>query len=134
MKIRHLPLPHGKSIALLGLCFALIGIIFYNTRDIMFGAPLTVKTITDGMTLSDTYLAIAGTAAHAQILLLNGREIYTNRKGEFSEPVLLVPGYNVIEVQMTDRFGKTNTKSYELVLTEQGDQYTLNTHPTALRQ
>lgn len=134
MKTRTLKLLPTKTIAILGLCLSLFAVIFYNTRDIIFGAPLKIETLSDGMTLTDTYLTVAGTAAHAQKLLLNGREIYTNRRGEFSEPVLLVPGYNVLEVSMTDRFGKKNVRAYELVLSEQGETYTLNTTSAAVRQ
>ncbi len=126
--------PRAQSILLYAFCALLFAVIFYNTRDIIFGAPLKVKTVSDGMALDDTYLTVAGVAAHAKNLTINGRDIYTNRKGEFSEPILLAPGYNVLEVGMIDRFGKKNVKQYELVLTETDGKYTLEHAEMAARQ
>ena len=112
-------------IALVGV----FGIILYNTKDLLFGAPLSVTTVKDGMALSESYLTVSGIAPHAKALSINGRTISTNRKGEFSEPILLAPGYNVLEVGMVDRFGKKNTKHYQLTLSEEGDRFTFAPEP-----
>ncbi len=117
-----------KQSALILALFGMLGIVLYNTRDILFGAPLRVTTLSNGMHLSESYLAVTGSAPHAKSVLINGRTIFINRKGEFTEPILLSPGYNVIEVGMTDRFGNTKAERYELVFTEE-EKYTLVPDP-----
>lgn len=96
---------------------AVVGLVCYNMRDRIFGAPFTVATASDGATVSSPFLSVAGTAHHARTLLINGRPITLNRDGAFDDEVVLSPGYNIVEVTVQDQFGKEKTKTYHLVVT-----------------
>ncbi|MBI2609890.1 hypothetical protein HYW53_01810 [Candidatus Giovannonibacteria bacterium] len=58
---------------------------------------------------NERVVTVKGTALGAGHLLLNGRAILTNEKGEFSETYVLAPGVNDIEIRARDRFGHEET-------------------------
>ncbi len=89
-----------------------------NMRDLLFGSPLEVATASDGTTLTEGFLPVVGKAKHARSVTVNGRDIQIDRDGNFSDAVLLSPGYNVVEVALLDQFGKEKVKTYHLVLDE----------------
>lgn len=111
----HRKKPSLQSL-LLGLTIAaIVGVVFYNTKDVLLGAPLTLHTALDGATISSSYLPITGLARHAATLQINGRIVALDKKGSFSDGVLLSPGYNIVEISQTDRFGKEKRKIIHLV-------------------
>ena len=103
-------------ILLSALGIAVIGMVLYNSKDAIFGVPLTIATTSDGSTVDNRFLPITGIAKHARALLINGREVAFDRQGKFDDGVLLSPGYNIIEVAVKDQFGKSKTKTYHVVL------------------
>lgn len=97
------------------LVVGFLGLVVYNVKDMVFGTPLVVHAAADGSTVSDTYLPITGSAKHAQSITINGLAIGVDRQGNFNDGVILSPGYNIVEVRETDRFGKTKTDTLHLV-------------------
>jgi len=107
------------SVALIGVVITLVfGFVFGNMRDLLLGSPLSVKTASNGATLTDGFLPISGNARHARIVLINGRSVAIDREGNFVDGVILSPGYNVVEIALKDQFGKEKVKTYHLVLDE----------------
>lgn len=105
-----------KILVGIGLALSLIGLIFYNTRDVVFGAPLTVHTAPDGTTLSDIFEPISGIAKHAKTVQINGRDIAIDRFGHFNDGIVLSPGYNIVEVALKDKFGNEKKTTYHWVV------------------
>lgn len=95
---------------------AACALIFYNTKDIIFGAPLSINTVSDGATVADSFLPISGNAKHSFEVEINGRPIALSKNGAFNDGVVLSPGYNVVEVKGQDRFGRTKSKMLHLVV------------------
>jgi hypothetical protein len=91
-----------------------LGFAAFNMRDILFGCTLTVDGITDGATVASLVFPINGSAPHAKRITVDGRSIAIDREGNFSENILLSPGYNIVEVALEDRFGKEKTKTFHL--------------------
>jgi hypothetical protein len=104
-----------KKIILYTSLLFVIGIIFYNTKDLIIGAPLYINTAKDGATVSNSFLPISGSARHAMTLQINGRTVALDKTGSFSDGALLSPGYNIVEVATIDRFGKEKRKILHLV-------------------
>lgn len=98
------------------LATAFLGLVIYNVKDMVFGAPFTVHTSRDGVTLSDAFVPITGSTTHSQQVTINGRIIGVDPKGNFNDGVILSPGYNIVEVAEKDRFGKTKTLAYHWVV------------------
>jgi len=58
---------------------------------------------------------IKGVASKATYLTLNGREIFIDKEGNFSESIVVLPGFSVITLNARDKFGKTALKKFEIV-------------------
>ena len=91
-------------------------LVLYNIRDLVLGTPLEVVAAQDGATLDSTFLPLSGVARHARELLINGRTVAIDRAGNFTDAIILSPGYNIVEVALKDRFGNTETRTYHWVV------------------
>lgn len=89
--------------------------VFGNIKDLIFGSPLRVEIVPDGTTLSEGFLPITGVAEHARTVSVNGRTLFIDREGNFSDGIILSPGYNVVEVALQNQFGKQTVRTYHLV-------------------
>lgn len=108
-----------KKILMLFCMIGLFGfIIIYallNTRLVFNGIDLDVKNIEDGGVYQNAVIAINGNASRARHLLVNGREISINQMGEFSDTLILNPGYNIFTITAEDKFGKITKETFEVI-------------------
>lgn len=103
-----------KMLLVLGF-MAVFSLVFYNTKDLFMGAPLSISTVSDGTTVSDAFLPISGSSPHATSVQINGRIVAIDKSGKFNDGVVLSPGYNIVEIVQQDRFGKEKHKTFHLV-------------------
>jgi len=99
------------------LVFFLI-IIFYSlfvSRNLILGVKIRDVNIVNGTTTTESMQKITGNAKHAIKLTLNGREISIDQAGNFNETIALLTGYNIIEIQAQDKFGRSDRKDYQLI-------------------
>lgn len=68
--------------------------------EVAFASPVP------GATYRSPFLAVVGTARNVSYLSLNGRQIYIDERGIWSEKLLLTRGYTILELVGTDRFGR----------------------------
>jgi len=61
---------------------------------------------------------IKGTASKATYISLNGREIFIDKSGNFSESIVVLPGFSVVTLSARDKFGKTAEKKFEVIYEE----------------
>jgi len=98
------------------LLFAVIlGYSYFKTKDLFKGVRLTVEGLTDGETIDNSFLKISGTAKKAVYVSINDREIFIDSNGVFNDSLILIPGYNIIEIKARGRFGKEKKKVYQIV-------------------
>lgn len=74
----------------------------YQSRDYIRGPNVKIENISRNGNL----FVVSGIAERIAFLSLNGKRIYTDEKGLWQETVLLLPGYNIVEVVAKDRFGR----------------------------
>ncbi len=93
--------------------FSLILIIYalFRSSDLIFG----VKIKNVNLKTEERIIKITGNAKNAVNLSLNGREISVDGRGNFSETVALLPGYNIVSLQALDKFENRDEKSYQLI-------------------
>jgi hypothetical protein len=65
-----------------------------------------------------TLSVIKGQATKATYITLNGREIFIDKDGNFSESIAVLPGFSIVTLQARDKFGKTAQKKFEIVKKE----------------
>lgn len=61
---------------------------------------------------------VIGNAKNATYISLNGREIFIDKEGNFSENVALLPGLSVITLSAEDKFGHMDEKKLEVMYQE----------------
>ncbi len=95
------------------MLFVIIGIFAYTKTSFLFKGIQIEATIEHK---DDTPLAIIkGKAKNATYISLNGREIFIDRDGSFSEPIAFIPGFSVVTIDATDKFGKNKEKKFQVV-------------------
>ena len=103
------------KIALLSALFVFITIYaFFNTRDLIFGVKIKNVNIVNSIDKINI-IKITGNAKNAKNLTLNGREIFIDQNGNFNETLVLLLGYNVINIKAEDKFGYKDEKNYQLI-------------------
>lgn len=110
----HLKHASPRILGILAL-FTIIGYALYQGRALIEGPVITITTPKNGTTTDESLTLIAGTAKHAKDLRLDGRPIFIDTEGRFAEKLLLLYGYNIIQLTATDVRGKTTTTTLEVV-------------------
>ena len=108
---RYFKLGFGATLGL-----ALLGYGLYQTSDLWRGPELHIATPTNGQTFAQNPITINGQAERIAYLWLNGQPIFTDEHGQFSQKLLLAPGYNIIKLEARDKFGRSVSRSLQLVL------------------
>lgn len=98
------------------LLFVIIGIFGYEKMCFVWRGVEIKATIEkqEGSSLA----VIKGIAAKATRITLNGREIFIDKEGNFSESIAVLPGFSVVTLDAKDKFGKTAMKKFEIVKEE----------------
>ncbi len=107
------------SLGLLAALFLTIGLYSYTkAANIINGADIQLQNISDGMTVADPLLSVAGNAKNSSSLTINDRPISVNQDYDFKESLLLLPGYNTITLSAIDRFGKKKEVTVHVVYSD----------------
>lgn len=101
-------------IALFILGFSAYGL--YKSKGLITGPKITIESPANGSALNSNNAEIVGKASNVAAVFLNGNQIYTNEKGEFKEGLLLAGGYNIIEINAKDKFGRETKEVREIFI------------------
>ena len=108
-----------RKLPLILVVIFFLGIGMYalsKTNGIVSGPILEITSPINGESVDNSIILVRGRADRISTLFLNGRKIYTDESGNFSENVLLSYGYNNITISANDKFGREIIKVLELVL------------------
>lgn len=109
--------PLYTTIVILAVVFV-VGYALFQARKIVSGPSIKVETPQNGQIVHENPIEVTGIAKNINSISLDDRAIFIDEKGVFREKLLLYPGYNIIEIDAKDRFGKKTTKMIEVVLQE----------------
>ncbi len=107
-----------KTTAIIGFLVFIVGYAVLNTRLISKGINLKINGIENGKIYEESSIDITGNAKRARHVLVNGREINLNQEGEFSDVLIILPGYNIITISAEDKFGKITKQVFEIIRKE----------------
>ena len=103
------------TISFVGL-FLFIGIFTYEkTCFILNGVKIKAQIepiVNTGL------VSIKGNAEKAIKITINDREIFVDKKGNFSEVLSPLDGYSIIKIYAKDKFGKEAHKTFNLIKKE----------------
>ncbi len=115
--------------AVIFIVLAVLGYTAHEAKSIIRGATLSIDAPRHGATVDRSLVTVAGSAAHATAITLNGRAIITDEQGVFREHLLLAPGYNIVTVLARDRFGRIAREKIEIIYTpKEGATTTASSH------
>lgn len=101
-----------RSFLLISLFVLIGGYALWQSRDVLFGIKLSVQGISDNSSFTTPIINISGKARHAVKVAVNESVIPVSEDGKYTTTIALLPGYNIISVSATDKFGKTITKVF----------------------
>jgi hypothetical protein len=92
----------------------LFGYGLFEARRILEGPVITIESPLDGSATSSTGVIIAGEAQNISFLSINDKPSFTNESGHFTKLLSLAPGFTVLTVAATDRFGRKTSRSVSI--------------------
>ncbi|MFA5831193.1 MAG: hypothetical protein WC878_05180 [Candidatus Paceibacterota bacterium] len=101
------------------LSVTVLGYSYFRTKDFLKGPVLEISAPKNGEIFDTALIKISGASKNLAFLNLDGRKIFTDKEGNWSEKLLLQPGLNIIEIQATDRFGREVKRTRQVVYTEE---------------
>lgn len=93
-----------------------IGYGSYQMRGLINGPQIIVDSPINGSSSTSPLVTIRGQARQVARLFLNGEKLTTDRTGHFESQLLLAQGYNIIQLDGEDLFGRWVKRKLELVL------------------
>jgi hypothetical protein len=103
------------GVGLLAGLFVFIGLYtVWETKSLSKGVNLQLSGITDGASVSSDVVSLQGSAFHASHITIDGREIEVDKDDNFTEELVLSPGYNIITVEARDKFNKKTQNTYRV--------------------
>ena len=110
MKIK-LPI---KILPIILILIFIAGYSIFEARGIILGPDIVIRSPENGSGFVDSLIEIEGQAKNISYINLNDSPLAISEKGNFKEKFLLSPGYNILELDAKDRFGRQKTIYLEL--------------------
>jgi hypothetical protein len=106
------------------ILFLLIMIFGYSKINFLIkGVEIKATVVRDE---HSSLVKVEGNAKNSVLLVLNGREIFIDKEGNFSESIGLLPGFSVISIEAEDKFGKNKKEKFSLVTTDNVESIAFN--------
>ena len=92
-----------------------VGYSLFASHSLISGPEIIITEPQNGVTIATSSVIVKGIASRIQDITLNGRPVFIDEKGNFTETILLFPGYNVSLFSAKDKFNRTTEYKLELV-------------------
>lgn len=92
----------------------LFGYGLFEARRILEGPVITIESPEDGSATSSTGIIFAGRAQNISFLSINDKPSFADEQGRFAELLSVPPGFTVLTVAATDRFGRKTSRSVSI--------------------
>lgn len=107
---------NGFNIRLSVIIISILLLVSYgifNARSLITGPVIEVFSPTIAETTENTVI-VKGRVKNMTFISLNERPIFVDKEGLFEEKLLLVPGFNIIEIKARDRFKQEASKEIKI--------------------
>ncbi len=102
------PLRRTLSRTLGAAAFLLLaGYAAFEARRLIAGPAITIASPRDGSVVAGPVVHITGEARNAAFFAMNDAQAFVDESGRFDEALSPPPGYTVLTLRATDRFGRT---------------------------
>lgn len=95
---------------------AVVGVSYFlfQARFMVLGPMLEITYPQNGALVASSIVDIEGRAKNIAWISLNGRQIFTDEDGHWSERMVVSPGTSIMTVKTKDRFGRETEKSVQI--------------------
>lgn len=100
------------------LALVIVGYSLFQAQKIIAGPVIDIYSPESGSTYNQILIEVTGKARNVAYINMNNHRIFTDIDGKFMEKLLLSPGYNIIKLDATDKFGKRTEKFLQVILKE----------------
>jgi hypothetical protein len=107
-----------KTLVITVFVLIILGYSIYQAQKIIHGPEIVVTSPASGSTVRENSIEIVGTTKNISEISLNGRPIFIDESGKFSEKLMLYLGYNIIKLKAQDKFGAKTEKNHRACLQE----------------
>jgi hypothetical protein len=104
-----------KAITIVLFLICLFGYGIFEVWKYATGPQILVSSPKNGVSVSESLITITGHGQNTKEITLNDRPIVVDESGRFSEKILLSYGYNILDLEAKDRFGKTTEQKLQIV-------------------
>lgn len=104
----------NSAIALIIIFF--LGYLIWQIKTIITPPVLTIFSPHDGFITKETSVTVEGQTEPATHLTVNGQEVSTNNRGQFSLKFDLVSGLNTLTIASNKKHGKTTIKTFSIIM------------------
>lgn len=106
-----------KVVAMAAIFGVILFFAYLKTANLVDGPEISILSPSEATVYEDNFIEIKGLAERISKIYLNDRQIFTDTKGYFREPLLLFAGYNILTLRAEDQFGRTVVKKLHVVHT-----------------
>lgn len=103
-----------KVFVALVITILIIGYACYQARNLIQGPTITLSS-TGGTVHHTRTIDLVGTAHNVVVLRLNGREIHTDERGNFTHTLMLEEGFSITTLEAEDRYGRKTVVERQFV-------------------
>lgn len=94
----------------------IVGYGLFEARRIIAGPEVYIDSPQNGAATSSALVVVAGRVQNISFLTINDKPAFADEQGRFVYRYSPPPGYTVLTVAATDRFGRRVSKSIEINL------------------
>ncbi len=104
-----------------GILFAIIivGYSAFQAKNLVLGPQVTITEPRNGSSVPHEIVTIRGEARNISAISLNDSPIFITNTGLFEEKLIAPPGYSIMTLRASDRFGRSITRYIHLMNTEE---------------
>ncbi len=107
------------------LCIALFVVYaLFQARFLIAGPQITLDA--SNTVSSERLVTVDGKASNIVRMSLNGRQIFTDAEGNFSEALVLENGYTIATLEALDRYGRITRQTKSFVFVEEDTEVVIN--------
>jgi len=100
-------MPIRSIVAVLLLLLVLYG--GFKAAPLLLGPRIDLTSPAENQVFPDGMVLVQGVARNTESLTLDGAPLLIDKEGAFSTTLVLPSGGAILEVSVTDRFGRTHT-------------------------
>jgi cytoskeletal protein RodZ len=97
-----------KWAAIIIVILAILGYFIYQLDYLIAPPKLILEYPAQDLTINNSSIKISGQAEYSAKLTINGQQIFVDNNSRFSQEINLSPGLNTLQIEATNRFGKTS--------------------------